>query len=103
MKGALVDFNLRRQSGRGECLSQDVLGLGLRLVVAFSDGDQVVGLDRGDQPVRAVWLVGHQPAAVERCARANTIGQGRGRTQGHGPAHAVSNRPDLAGTVYGLL
>ena len=44
----------------------------------------------------AVGRVGHEPAAVERGAGADAVGERRCGAHGHGAAHAISRRPHLA-------
>src|SRR5262245_26527472 len=60
-----VDLDFRRPSGLREGVAQDGLCVGLLLVVVRGDRDEEARLRLRDEQVRAVRLVGHEPAAVE--------------------------------------
>ena len=65
--------------------------------------NRYVRLHLRDEQVRAVRLVGHEAAAVERCARADAIRKRRRRAHGDRAAHAIAGRADLALLVDGGL
>src|SRR5271165_6675642 len=95
MQAAVVNFDFRRKLRRLEGFIQLELRIGLPLIVIHRNAEVVLRLDFRHQQMRAVRLVGHQPAAVKRGTRADSVGIGGGRLHGHRTAHAVAEHPDL--------
>ena len=103
MQRALVDLDLRGQSGGVEGFAQHVLRLGILHVVVVGDGEQVVRVHLRDKQVGAVRLVGHESAAMEGRTGADAV---RARPRGahrDRAAHAVSGRAHLAVRIDGIL
>ena len=65
MRGAGVDFNLRREVRFGEGLLQDRLVVGRPRVVIGSDCDEELRFGLGSLKMRAVRGICYQSAAVE--------------------------------------
>src|SRR5690606_2559511 len=87
-----VYLDLGVETRVGEALPEHVLRLRLALVVVLRDRDQEARLHLRNQQVRAVRLIRHEPAAVERRGGADAIGQrGRGAHYDRA-AHAVARR-----------
>jgi hypothetical protein len=77
VRGAGVDFVLRRQLRRGDRVFHHRL-IGRRAhVVVLGDLNQELRFRLGGLKMRAVWHVGDEPAAVERRHRADAIGHSR--------------------------
>src|SRR5690606_28094255 len=99
--GACLD--LRGKALLAGRLATRVLRLGLALVVVLRDRDQEARAHARDQEMRAVLVLRHETAAVERAACADTLGH-RGRGAHHDrTAHAVADRADLTVLVDGVL
>ncbi len=65
MRGALVHFDFRGQVGLGKRLFENGLVVGRPLVIVFRDRDEELRLALRGLKVRAVWHIGHEPAAME--------------------------------------
>ena len=98
-----VDLDLGRPPCLLRSLAQRVLvGRGLGIVVA-RDRDQETRTGLFKQAVRAVWLVGNQPATMERGGRANPFGDRRCGADRPGPGHAIALGADPPALVDRLL
>ena len=98
-----VNLDLRRQPGGRKRISEHGLGLGLLRVVVLGDREEVVRTHRVDEQMRTVGAVGHEPAAVKRCARTNPVRECRRGPHRHGTTHAVAGGPHLAVAGHRVL
>src|SRR5687768_12334756 len=90
-----VDLDFSWYLRIGQRLAQDVLGVGLLLVVVGGHTEIHPPLDLGDQQVRTRRLRRDETAAVERRRRANPF-RCRRRAYDQRATHAIALRADLA-------
>src|SRR5215472_5402859 len=90
-----IDLDFHWDARLREALLQLVLCVGLSLIVVGRDAEVHARLDLRREKVRAVWLVGYEPASVEGRAGADALWNRRGRPHDKWAAHAVALSADL--------